>query len=140
MFSGFLNFTNPEPKTDKLQVGSRSVPLLFVHNPKARRYSLRLRVDGVARVTVPKRGSISTAREFVGKNIGWLERQIHKLESRPRITEWRIGTEIFFRGQSFKIESALEGGIRFGQEILKVTDSSQDLKLPIQRHLFKLVL
>jgi hypothetical protein len=60
------------PKPDSIQVGPKSIPLLFVHNPKARRYLLRLRADGVARVTIPKRGSISTAKEFAGKNIGWL--------------------------------------------------------------------
>jgi hypothetical protein len=35
----------PAPKTDNLQIGSRSAPLLFVHHPKARRYLLRLRPD-----------------------------------------------------------------------------------------------
>ena len=29
--------------------------------------------DGVARVTVPRRGSVSAARDFVAGNIGWLE-------------------------------------------------------------------
>jgi predicted metal-dependent hydrolase len=139
MFRGLLKLTNPAPGIEQLQIGSKSVALVFVRSSKARRYSLRLRADGVARVTVPRKGSISTAREFVEKNLGWLERQIHKLESRPRITaEWRLGTEIFFRGESVKIESDLEGEIRFGPEILKVADSSQDLKPPIQRHLFRL--
>ena len=104
MFSQLFR-TTPASKTDSLQIGSRSVPLLFVHNPKARRYLLRLRSDGVARVTVPKRGSIPTAREFVGKNIGWLERQIQRLEAQPKTAnEWRLGTEIYFRGQLVKIE------------------------------------
>jgi predicted metal-dependent hydrolase len=94
MLNPFLK-TAPAPKTDSIQVGSKIVPLLFVHNPKARRYLLRLRVDGVARVTVPKRGSISTAKEFVDKNIGWLEQQIQQLEAQPKTAEWRLGTEIF---------------------------------------------
>jgi hypothetical protein len=57
----------PAPKPDSLEIGSKSIPLLFVQNPKARRYLLRLRADGVARVTVPKRGSILSAKEFGGK-------------------------------------------------------------------------
>ena len=40
-----------EPKTDAMQVGSRTVSLLMVHHPRARRYLLRLRPDGTARVT-----------------------------------------------------------------------------------------
>lgn len=85
MFDRFFK-PKPEPKADTLQVGSKSVPLLFVHNPKARRYLLRLRSDGVARVTVPRRGSLYTAREFVGKNIGWLSD--HKFNLRFILTEW----------------------------------------------------
>ena len=41
MFKQFFKL-KPEPKPDSLQVGSRSVPLLFVHHPRARRYLLRL--------------------------------------------------------------------------------------------------
>jgi predicted metal-dependent hydrolase len=72
MFSQFFKL-KPEPKTEALQIGSRSVPLLFVHHSRARRYLLRLRQDGVARVTIPRRGSISAARDFVTRNIGWLK-------------------------------------------------------------------
>ena len=67
MFDRFFK-PKPDPKSDSIQVGSRSVSLLFVQNHRARRYLLRLGSDGVARVTVPRRGSLSTAREFVGKN------------------------------------------------------------------------
>ena len=63
-----------EPNTDALQVGSRTVPLLMVHHTRARRYLLRLRSDGTARVTIPRNGSIRAARDFVTRNVGWLER------------------------------------------------------------------
>src|ERR1035437_3459107 len=45
MFEQFFKL-KPESKPDSLQVGSRSVPLLFVHHRRARRYLLRLRQDG----------------------------------------------------------------------------------------------
>src|ERR1035437_9933543 len=113
MFSRYLRI-NPVPKPDLILVGSRSVPLLFVHNPRARRYLLRLRSDGVARVTVPRRGSISTAKEFLARNIGWLEQQIQKLEAQPKTSnEWRLGTQIYFRGERVKIEVEA-GQVRFG--------------------------
>ena len=130
---------NPDPKPDSIQVGSKCVPLLFVHNPKARRYLLRLRPDGVARVTIPRRGSISTAREFVGKNIGWLEQQIQRLETQPKtVNEWRLGTEIYFRGEQVKIEVETAGQIRFGSELLSVRDVTVDLRPATQKHLRKL--
>ena len=129
----------PAPQADSIQVGSKSIPLLFVHNPKARRYLLRLRADGVARGTVPRRGSISTAREFVSKNIGWLETQIQRLEAQPKtVNEWRLGTQIYFRGEQVKIEVETVGQIRFGSELLNLHDVSVDLRPAIQKHLRKL--
>jgi len=129
----------PAPKSDPLQVGSRSVPLLFVHNPKARRYLLRLRSDGIARVTVPRRGSLTAARDFLVRNIGWLEQQLQKLESQPKVTtEWKLETEIYFRGEPVKIESETAGQICFGSELLTLRDVSVDLRPAIQKHLRKL--
>ena len=128
----------PSPEPDFIQVGLKSVPLFFVHNPKARRYLLRLRADGVARVTVPRRGSISTAKEFVVKNVGWLEQQIQRLEAQPKTTEWRLGTEIHFRGEQVKIEVETVGQIRFGSELLNLHDVSVDLRPAIQKRLRKL--
>jgi predicted metal-dependent hydrolase len=127
------------PKPDSIQVGSKSIPLLFVYNPKARRYLLRLKSDGVARVTVPRRGSILIAKEFVGKNVGWLEQQIQRLEAQPKtVNEWRLGTEIYFRGEQVKIEVETAGQIRFGSELLKLRDVGVDLRSTIQKHLRKL--
>jgi hypothetical protein len=138
MFSRYFR-TNPAPKPDLILVGSRSVPLLFVHNPRARRYLLRLRSDGVARVTVPRRGSLSTAREFLARNIGWLEQQFYRLENQPKATtEWRLGTEIYFRGELVKIEVETANQIRFGPVLLTLRDLSVNLKPGIQKHLRKL--
>jgi predicted metal-dependent hydrolase len=137
MFSQFFKL-KPAPQPDSIQVGSKSIPLLFVHNPKARRYLLRLRQDGVARVTVPRRGSIKAATEFALRNIGWLEQQIQRLEAQPKTTEWKLGTEILFRGERVKIEVEKAGQIRFGSELLSLRDVSVDLRPAIQKHLRKL--
>ncbi len=139
MFDRFFRL-KPEPiNPDSLQIGSRSVPLLYVHHPRARRYLLRLRSDGVARVTIPRRGSISIARDFVSQNIGWLEQQFQRLENQPKTkTEWRPGTEIYFRGERVKISVETAGQIRLGTELIKLPDLSIDLKPVLQRHLHKL--
>ena len=138
MFDRFFK-PKPEPKLDSLQIGSRSVPLVFVHNPKARRYLLRLRSDGVARVTVPRRGSIASAKEFVGHNMGWLERQIQRLEAQPKTAkEWRLGTEIYLKGERVRIEVETAGQIRLGKVSLNLRDGSVDLRPAIQKHLRKL--
>ena len=43
----------PEQTSVSLQVGSRTVPLLMVHHPRARRYLLRLRPDGTVQSDHP---------------------------------------------------------------------------------------
>ena len=49
----------PAPPDDHwLVAGTRRVRLWFVRNRRARRYILRLRPDGAARVTVPRGGSL----------------------------------------------------------------------------------
>ena len=130
-------FKIEEPKTDSLQVGSRFVPLLFVHHPRARRYLLRLCLDGVAKVAIPRRGNISAAREFIARNIAWLEQQFQLQATQPKTpAAWRLGAEIHFRGQFVKIE-ALDGVIHVGPEQIKTPDSD-DFRPVIQKHLLKL--
>ena len=128
-----------DPAASSLQVGSRAVPLLMVHHPWARRYLLRLRSDGTVRLTIPRRGTISEARAFAARNIGWLERQFQHLAAQPNApVGWNLGTEIHFRGELVRIELAAGGWIQFGPERLKVPDAAADLKPAIQRHLRKL--
>jgi predicted metal-dependent hydrolase len=137
MFSRFFKL-EPEAKPDSLQVGARSVPLLFVHHPRARRYLLRLQADGIARVTIPRRGSLSAARDFASRNIGWLEQQFQRLAQQPKTpVRWEVGKEIHFRGELVRIE-VHDNQIRFGTEQIEVSDPAADLKPAIQRLLQKL--
>jgi predicted metal-dependent hydrolase len=125
-----------EPKTDAMQVGSRTVPLLMVHHPRARRYLLRLRSDGIVRVTIPRHGTIKAAKNFASRNVGWLEQQFQRLAVRPKIPDtWNLGTEIHFRGELVRIEPGADGSIHFGTELLNVTDAQADLRPAIQNHL-----
>ena len=129
----------PEPATAALQVGARAVPLLLVHHPRARRYLLRLRPDGTVRVTIPRRGSVSAARDFAARNIGWLERQLQLLAARPKTPAgWNLGTEILFRGDLIVIEAAAGGSIRFGTERIKISAAAADLRPALQKYLRQL--
>ena len=134
--------SQPEPASETLQVGSRSVPLLFVPHPRARRYTLRLRADGTARVTIPRGGGLAAARDFVSRNLGWLEQQLQRLAAQPKEpAAWLVGTEILFRGEPVKLEAGVNGKIgmiRFGSEAVKVTDLGVDLRPAIERHLWRL--
>jgi predicted metal-dependent hydrolase len=52
---------------------------LFVRHPRARRYVVSVRTDGVVRVTVPRWGSMREARAFAGEQQPWIERQLRRL-------------------------------------------------------------
>ena len=93
-------------RREMLLVNGREIPIAVVRSRRARRYVLRLRDDGLARLTIPRSGSLREAWEFAERQRPWLERQLQYLASRPvRPKEWRVGTEILFRGEKVKIET-----------------------------------
>lgn len=137
--AGISHWKAAGTKTAALQVGSRTVPLLMVHHPRARRYLLRLRPDGTVRVTIPHRGTITAAMGFASQNVAWLEQQFQRLAAQPKTAvAWNPGTEIIFRGKPVRIEVDADGGIRFGTELIQVADVSADLRPAIQNHLRQL--
>lgn len=118
----------------ELQVGNQRVTLLLVRNPRARRYLLRLRSDGSARVTVPRGGSLAAAREFASRHTGWLEQQLERLRTQLREpAAWRIGTEVLFRGERVRIAAGEAGRIQLGAESLRVSDADGDLRPAVER-------
>jgi predicted metal-dependent hydrolase len=137
----------------------------MVRNPRARRYLLRLRPDGTARVTIPRGGTSAVARQFVERHAAWLERELQRLQSQPRKpAAWTIGTEILLRGDPVRIEVGPNGDdkeiegpsssgygatseddatgeaetVRFGGELVRVSDPVADLRPAIEGHLRKL--
>ena len=127
------------PAAETLLVGSRQVPLLVVRNPRARRYLLRMRADGTARVTIPRGGSAAEARKFVDRNRPWLERQWQQIQARPRHpTAWQIGSTVLFRGELVPIQSGQPGYFRFGAEILPLSEPAANLRPAIEKYLRKL--
>jgi hypothetical protein len=137
----------------------------MVRNPRARRYLLRLRPDGTARVTIPRGGSTAMARQFVERHVAWLEREFQRLQAQPRKpAAWTIGTEILLRGDAVRIEAGSGGEakkienppssgygatseddatreaeiVRFGGESARVTDPAADLRPAIEGRLRQL--
>jgi hypothetical protein len=129
----------PAPPEDHwLAAGTRRIRLRFARNRRARRYILRLRPDGTARVTVPRGGSLAEARRFAERNVAWLERQLRQQALRPRPATWSLGTEVYFRGQPERLapgEGGHAGFIRLGSETVAAPDTAGDLRPAIERHL-----
>jgi predicted metal-dependent hydrolase len=157
--------TPPASSVVHLSVRPQPLPLLMVRNPRARRYLLRLRPDGTARVTIPRGGTSAVARQFVERHAAWLERELQRLQSQPRKpAAWTIGTEILLRGDPVRIEVGPNGDdkeiegpsssgygatseddatgeaetVRFGGELVRVSDPVADLRPAIEGHLRKL--
>jgi predicted metal-dependent hydrolase len=142
MIQSILRFFNeadaPKPaQPDSLMVDGQQVPLLLVRNLRARRYLLRLQPDGAARVTIPRGGSVKEARQFAGRHVGWLSAQLKRLPLlHPAPQEWRVGSEVLFRGEVVRIEPGTSGReIRLGSEIIRVPSLDGDLRAALERHL-----
>jgi predicted metal-dependent hydrolase len=138
----FKSAPPPPASVIHLPAGRQPLPLLLVRHPRARRYLLRLRPDGVARVTIPRGGSAAAAREFAGRHAAWLEREWQRLKSQPpKPATWKSGAEIFLCGDAVRIEPGLNGEsgtVRFGGESLRVMDPAADLRPAIEGHLRRL--
>lgn len=142
LFDFILKRDPPVSPENFLLVGGRRIPLVVLRSSRARRYLLALRPDGSARLTIPRRGSAREGRQFAECNSEWLAGQIEKLSRcRPAPAQWLPGTEIMFRGETVKIEAAMNGGrnaVRFASEIITVPHACDDLRPWIVRHLWHL--
>jgi len=52
---------------------------LFVRHPRARRYLIRVQLDGTVRVTIPRWGSTREARAFAERERPWIDRQLARV-------------------------------------------------------------
>ena len=143
MWFDFLRPSASAPTAiEPLEINGRPVPLVFARHPRARRYVLRLRRDGIARVTIPRGGSVAEARRFAERSKSWLERAFLRLVTQaPQRGQWTFGTQIFFRGEAVVIEANGESGcgeIRIGNEVLTVANPAADLRPALERLLWQL--
>jgi len=134
--------TESDSDTDFLTVHGRQIPLAVIRNHRARRYLLRLRPDGSARLTIPSRGSVVEGRRFAERNTEWLARQLARLQANPvKPKQWFIGTGILFRGEWVILEARTNGEtgtVQFGGEKVRVPNVHGDLRSGVMKHLWKL--
>jgi predicted metal-dependent hydrolase len=65
-------------------------PVYYVRHRRARRYVLRVDIDGRVRVTIPRGGSRRAADAFAEKHAGWVARQRERLpRGGPAVEEHR---------------------------------------------------
>ena len=158
------NFTHPprlQPRvatSDVMAVGERIVRLRYCRNHRARRYVLRVRPDGSARVTIPRGGSRSIARDFVQDHLPWVEKQLIKLAAQtPEGRSWGPGSLIWFRGEKIPLtvralvtagstaagtaepvsatQLSAAGIIEFGGLMITAVNLAADLRPAVEDHL-----
>ena len=56
-------------------------PIVFARHPRARRYVIRVALDGAVRVTIPRWGSKREAAAFAATQQPWIERQQRRMEA-----------------------------------------------------------
>ena len=126
-------------KPASLLIGDQQVPLDLVPNPRARRYILRVRRDGSARVTIPRGGSTAFALEFAQKHSAWISRQLERRRAEAsRSRAWPAGTEILFHGEKVPLMAGSEGDValvRFAGETVTVAPGTTDFRPAVEQRL-----
>lgn len=100
------------PEEIVLEIDGREQRIALRANPRAQRYILRVPADGGPPVlTVPRGGSLATARDFAQRQRGWLA---GRLGERPEAVPFAQGGVIPLRGAAHRIVAAegLRGLVR----------------------------
>src|SRR5262245_47461987 len=107
--------SGPLPFSESLEISGRMLVIWFVFNARSRNYRLTFRTDGSLRCTIPRRGSLSRARQFVEHSSHWITRQFH---SNPfwdtANRRWQDGSRIWFRGQEMILARQQDGTFLLG--------------------------
>lgn len=84
---------------ETLTIGTPPITVELRRNARAKRMTLRVSaVDGVPRLSLPKRGSLKAAKQFLLEQEGWLRNHTSKAPERVVV---RKGLTITLNGESF---------------------------------------
>lgn len=91
-----------EPAQLCLRVDGSDVLVTLRRNPRARRYTLRVRsASRDVVLTIPARGTLKEAHAFAERHTGWIATRLARL---PDIVAFTPGAEIPLRGEPHRIE------------------------------------
>jgi predicted metal-dependent hydrolase len=78
---------------------------MYVRNPSARRYIIRVRANGTVRVTIPRRGSMREAVAFAAAEHAWIRQQLEKLAHEPCVAREELHPDVV---RGLRARAALE--------------------------------
>jgi len=123
--------------TERLEVEAATfVEVVYLRNRRARRYILRVQNGSRVRVSLPWRGSLAYAQDFVRSKFAWLRCQLKKrVELLPSV--WSDGMSILFRGEFVTLHVDEERfSVRLGEACFPLKNG--DVKGSVQRGLMLL--
>ena len=94
----------PQTENDQFEIATESglVAVTLRRHPNARNYTLRLKsATGAPVLTMPRRGSLREARQFLDRHAGWLLREMDKLPKPRPIVD---GAIVPLRGVAHRIQ------------------------------------
>ncbi len=114
-----------------LSIRGRTYQVQIARHRRARRYLLRVRRDGVLRLTVPYGAAISGALTFAEQQGPWIERE--RARQDRRAAPWRDGASVFFRGSEERLR--VDGAhVLLGHERIAMTAATIDLRGSVESH------
>lgn len=126
---------SPAAPRELQHIGGTPVEVAFVTNLRARRYIIRVRHDRSIRVTIPRRGNLTFAREFLARHTTWIGQQL--TTKSPAVHAWNIGTTIHLRGTPHIIEPGPDPAhVRLGEFLIPV-NTAPDLRRDVELFLWK---
>ena len=93
----------PQTENDQFEIATESglIAVTLRRHPNARNYTLRLKsATGAPVLTMPRRGSLREARQFLDRHAGWLLREMDKLPKPRPIVD---GAIVPLRGVAHRI-------------------------------------
>ena len=94
----------PQTENDQFEIATESglIAVTLRRHPNARNYTLRLKsATGAPVLTMPRRGSLREARQFLDRHAGWLLREMDKLPKPRPIVD---GAIVPLRGVAHRIQ------------------------------------
>lgn len=112
----------------------------YVRNPRARRYVLRVREDGSARVTIPRGGSAREAEAFLRRQAAWLARQRERMRARrdDRVPDDMAGDHVWMRGVRtalVRVGTPPHATLRFADQTVPLTTPDASPRTVLVSHL-----
>ncbi len=116
-----------------------AVQLEIHHNPKARRYLLRIRPDGTLRVTIPRYGNREEALRFVTRQNAWITKNRARALARITVVQPLVnGSLLWYRGEKIPLQVHAHDSLHtlhFGDQMASSSLTQANWRPVVNEHL-----